>query len=72
MMNHRAAIGPPLLVEYLSPDHHTLEVVVQPMKRGLEGELIGTTIKTVLYLTVTLTAICLECHCELIQHSDVS
>lgn len=41
------------------------------MKRGLEGELIGTIVKTVLYLTVTSTATYLECHYEQIQHSDV-
>lgn len=71
MMNYRRAIGPLPLVDYLSPDHLTLGVVVQLMKRGLGGELIGTTIKIVLYLTVTLTASCLECHYKLIRHLDV-
>ena len=72
MMNHTTAIGPHQLMEYHWQDLHILEVVVYPMRRvGSGRESIGTTIRSVLHLTVTLTVCCLEQHYKLILHLDV-
>lgn len=72
MMNLTRVIELLQLVEYLWQDHHILEVVVYPMRRvGLGRGSIGTTIKIVLRLIVTLTVHSLECHYKPTLHSDV-
>ena len=72
MMSHITAIGPHQLVEYHWQDHHSLGIVVHPMRRvELGRESIGIKIRSALHLTATLTVHCLEQHYKPALHLDV-